>query len=80
MSLPTVLKNNSRIWMDDFLPHKNQTSMEENKKVQTGLQIFQMLDHFILNIKMVSLPPAGGKEALHMFQKLRCNLKQATLL
>lgn len=80
MSLSTVLKKNSKIWMDYFLSHQNQISMEENKKVQTGLQIFQMLDHLILIIKMVSLPPAGGREALHVFQKLGCNLIQATVL
>lgn len=37
MSLPTVLKKNSRIWMDYFLSRQNQISMEENKKVQTRL-------------------------------------------
>lgn len=61
--------------MDDFLPHKNQTSIEENKKVQTGLQIFQMLDHFILNIKMVSLLPAGGKEAFTYVSETQMQLE-----
>ena len=66
--------------MDYFLSPQNQISMEENEKVQTRLQIFQMLDHFILNTKMVSLPSAGRKEALHIFQKLRSSLIWATVL
>lgn len=79
MSLPTVLKKKSSIWMDYFLSHQNQISIQKITRYREVCKYFKCLIIYF-EYQDNKSSSCRKKTDFKYISEVRCNLIQASVL